>query len=159
MERLRGITRSIEINHFGAIEKKGWDKTYWFFDLHSTVIKPNYQAGNIPKEFYPHAKEVLQMLSERDDVCMCIYTCSHPHEVEQYVAYFKECGINFEFVNKNPEVKTVEGGYGYYADKPYMNVLFEDKAGFDPDHEWIEVRDFLNEKYGIPTEEPTTGVA
>ena len=148
MERLRGIVRSIEINHFQAIERKGWNKTYWFFDLHSTVIKPNYEYGNIPKEFYPYAKEVLQMLSDRDDVCLAIYTCSHPHEVDQYKEYFKEHGIRFQFVNKNPEVKTEEGGYGYYEDKPYMNVLFEDKAGFDAEVEWEEVRDFLKQKYG-----------
>ena len=151
MKRLRGVVRSIELNHFQGMEKKGWDKTYWLFDLHSTVIKPNYEYGNIPREFYPHAKEVLQMLSERDDVCMAIYTCSHPHEVEQYKVYFEEHGIKFEFVNKNPEVKTEEGGYGYYEDKPYMNVLFEDKAGFDPENEWEEVREYLNGKYGTTT--------
>lgn len=151
MEKLRGVVRSIEINHFQAIERKGWNKTYWFFDLHSTVIKPNYEYGNIPKEFYPHAKEVLQMLSERDDVCMAIYTCSHPHEVAQYREYFEEHGIKFEFVNRNPEVKTEEGGYGYYEDKPYMNVLFEDKAGFDAETEWEEVREYLTKKYGTTT--------
>jgi len=153
MKRLRGVIRSIEVNHFQGMENKGWDKTYWFFDLHSTVIKPNYEYGNIPKEFYPHAKEVLQMLSDRDDVCMAIYTCSHPHEVEQYKAYFEEQGIKFQFVNKNPEVTSVEGGYGYYEDKPYMNVLFEDKAGFDPEHEWEEVREYLTEKYGSTANE------
>lgn len=150
-----GVVRSIEINHFQAIEKKGWDKTYWFFDLHSTVIKPNYEYGNIPKEFYPYAKEVLQMLSQRDDISLVIYTCSHPHEVQQYIEYFQENEIHFDFVNKNPEVSSVEGGYGYYEDKPYMNVLFEDKAGFDPETEWLEVRDFLKNKYSNATENKT----
>lgn len=143
-----GIIKAIEINHFEAKERKGWDKTYWFFDLHSTVIKPNYEYGNIPKEFYPHAKEVLQMLTKLDDVCLAMYTCSHPHEVEEYLEYFKENGIHFDFVNRNPEVKTQEEGYGYYEDKPYMNVLFEDKAGFDAETEWEEVKNLLIEKYG-----------
>lgn len=145
------ILRAIQINHFDAMEKKGWDKTYWFFDLHATIIKPNYEYGNIPKEFYPHAKEVLQMLSKLDDVCMAIYTCSHPHEVKQYLEYFEENDIKFAFVNRNPEVETQEGGYGYYEDKPYMNVLFEDKAGFDAETEWEGVKALLIEKYGEAT--------
>lgn len=145
------IIHSIKVNHFDAKEKKGWDKTYWFFDLHSTVIKPNYEAGNIPREFYPYAKEVLQMITKLDDICMAIYTCSHPHEVKQYLEYFREHDIHFEYVNKNPEVETQEGGYGYYEDKPYMNVLFEDKAGFNPETEWKEVLDLLIEKYGTIT--------
>lgn len=132
--------------------RKNWDKIYVFCDLHSTVIKPNYEVGNIPTEFYPYAKEVLQILSKREDVCLVIYTCSHPHEIAQYIEYFKSHEINFQFINKNPEIKTIAGGYGYYEDKPYMNVLFEDKAGFDADSEWEEVRDFLIEKYGINKE-------
>jgi hypothetical protein len=144
------IVRAIQKNHFEAMERKGWAKTYWFFDIHGTIIKPNYEYGNIPTEFYPHAKEVLQMLSKLDDVCMAIYTCSHPHEVDQYLKLFEENGIHFDFVNKNPEVVTEEGGYGYYEDKPYMNVLFEDKAGFDADTEWEEVKALLIQKYDIP---------
>jgi hypothetical protein len=142
------IVRAINVNHFEAMEKRGWDKTYWFFDLHSTVIRPNYKVGNIPREFYPHAKEVLQMLTKLDDVCMSIYTCSHPHEIEEYLKYFEENDIVFDYINGNPEVQSKEGGYGYYKDKPYMNVLFEDKAGFDADTEWEDVRNLLTEKYG-----------
>lgn len=149
MERLKGIIRAIEINHFEGIFKKGWDKTYWFFDLHSTIIKPNYEYGNIPTEFYPFAKEVLQLISKRDDISMGIYTCSHPHEVEEYIEYFTCNDIHFQFINKNPEIKTVEGSYGYYKDKPYMNVLFEDKAGFDPDHDWEEVLNYLTLKFKL----------
>jgi hypothetical protein len=29
-----------------------------------------------------------------------------------------------------------------------MNVLFEDKAGFDPETEWKEVLDYMKSKYG-----------
>jgi phosphomannomutase len=142
-----GVTTAIKRNHFEAMEKRGWDKTYWAFDLHSTVIKPNYEAGNIPTEFYPLAKEVLQFLTKQDDVCMIMYTCSHPHEIDEYIRFFEEHGIVFEHINANPEVPTDVNGYGCYDTKFYMNVLFEDKAGFDAETEWEEVRDLLNEKY------------
>ena len=123
------IIRAIE-NGFKAMSERGWDKIFYLVDLHSTVIKPNYQAGNIPKEFYPHAKEVLQMITKRKDICLIMYTCSHPHEIVEYHKFFKGHGIVFEYVNENPEVKTQEGGYGCYDTKPYMNVLIDDVFEF-----------------------------
>jgi len=144
-----GVLRAIRTQHFGQIEKRGWNYTYWAFDLHGTIIKPNYEAGNIPTEFYPYAMEVLQMLSKRDDVCMYIYTCSHPHEQAQYIELFKGLDIEFKWVNENPEVPTDNTGYGYYEDKPYFNVLFEDKAGFDPEEDWEDVRDYFRGRHSF----------
>jgi hypothetical protein len=142
------VTNSILINHFEYKEKRNWDKTYFAFDIHGTILKPNYTYGNTPDEFYPMAKETLQLISTLSDVCMILYTCSHPHEIEEYIELFKANNINFQFVNENPEVPTDPNGYGCYDKKPYMNVLFEDKAGFDPKIEWQEVYDLLTEKYG-----------
>jgi len=128
---------------------RGWDKTYWVFDIHGTILKPNYEYGNIPKEFYPSAKETLQMISKMEDVVMILYTCSHPHEIEQYIEYFKDNDIKFDYINENPEIATNLEGYGNYDKKPYMNVLFEDKAGFDGDTDWIKVYEFLKAKKGL----------
>lgn len=143
-----GIIKSIEVNHFEYKEKRNWDKTYWFFDIHGTILKPNYLYGNTPKDFYPHAIECLQFLTKLPDVEMIIYTCSHPHEIQEYVKLFDEFGIKFKFINENPEVETQVNGYGCYDKKPYMNVLFEDKAGFDPEVEWKEVLELMKSKYG-----------
>ena len=145
------ILNAILKNHFEYKEKRGWDKTYWFFDIHGTILKPNYTYGNTPKDFYPYAKETLQFLSKLPDVCMILYTCSHPHEIEEYVKLFEENGIKFEYVNDNPEVVTDVNGYGCYDKKPYVNVLFEDKAGFDPETEWKLVLFLMREKYGKNT--------
>lgn len=141
-------TRAIK-TCFEQRQKRGWDRLYFFFDIHGTILKPNYQYGNIPKEFYPHAKEAMQLISKLPDVCMVLYTCSHPHEIEQYLEFFKENNIHFQYVNENPEVATDLNGYGCYDKKPYINVLFEDKAGFDPETEWLEVLELLTNKYGI----------
>jgi len=146
------IVRAIQYNHFNAMRSRGWDKTYWFFDIHSTILKPNYKEGDIPKEFYPKSKEVLQHISKRDDVTMILYTCSHPHEVQEYIDFFDSHNIHFEYVNENPEVVNSQTSYGCYDKKPYMNVLFEDKAGFDPDKDWrrvesvIQYNDVMNTK-------------
>jgi hypothetical protein len=139
------VTRAIK-NYFNDKEKRGWDKGYFMFDIHGTILKPNYEYGNIPKEFYAFAKETLQMISKMEDVVMILYTCSHPHEIEQYIEYFKENDIHFDYINENPEIATNLEGYGNYDKKPYMNVLFEDKAGFDGDNDWEEVLNFLTTK-------------
>jgi hydroxymethylpyrimidine pyrophosphatase-like HAD family hydrolase len=141
------ITRAIEINHFKMKEDRGWDRTFWFFDIHGTILKPNYQYGNPPKEFYPMAKETLQLISKQSDIVMILYTCSHPHEIEEYLQFFKENDINFKYVNENPEVVTDVNGYGNYDKKPYMNVLLEDKSGFNPDNDWFLVYDLLTQYY------------
>jgi hypothetical protein len=145
------ILNAIIKNHFEYKEKRGWDKTYWFFDIHGTILKPNYTYGNTPKDFYPYAKETLQFLSKLPDICMILYTCSHPHEIEEYIKLFEENDIKFQYVNDNPEVVTDINGYGCYDKKPYVNVLFEDKAGFDPETEWKLVLFLMKEKYGKNT--------
>jgi hypothetical protein len=134
-------------NAYDLKEKRNWDKLFFFFDLHGTVIKPNYKYGDIPSEFYPHALETLQFLTKIDDVCMIIFTCSHPHEIELYIKIFNSNSVTFDHINENPEVLTQSGGYGCYDKKPYMNVLFEDKAGFDGNEDWLPVLNFLKEKY------------
>lgn len=121
--------------------ERGWERTYWAFDVHGTMIFPNYSSVEIPKQFYPHAKEVLQALSLREDVCMILFTCSHSHEMEQYLEYFRNNNIHFKYVNCNPEVAS--GGYGCFDSKFYFNVLFEDKAGFDPVEDWLKVKELL----------------
>lgn len=142
------IKRAILVNHFEYKNSRNWDKTYWGFDIHGTILKPNYQFGNTPDEFYPLAKETLQMLSKLPDVCMFLYTCSHPNEIEEYLTLFKANDIHFQYVNENPEIITDKAGYGNYDKKPYMNVLFEDKAGFNPEEDWGEVYSLLRANYG-----------
>ncbi len=142
------VTKAIKINHFEYKVKRNWDRTFWGFDIHGTILKPNYQYGNTPDEFYPMAKETLQYLSKLPDVVMFLYTCSHPHEIEEYINLFESNGIHFKYVNENPEIPTDPKGYGNYDKKPYMNVLFEDKAGFDPETEWSEVYELMFNHYG-----------
>jgi hypothetical protein len=54
----------------------------------------------IPDEFYPLALETLQMISKMSDVVIFLYTCSHPHEIEQYLKLFSDNNIHFKYVNE-----------------------------------------------------------
>lgn len=136
------ITKAIK-NSFITAQRKNWDCTYWAFDIHGTIVYPNYSAAEIPTRFYPFAKECLQLISQRKDVIMILYTCSYPHEIEQYLNFFRANGIDFKYVNNNPEV--VNEAYGFYEQKFYFNVLFEDKSGFDPEEDWENVYRMLKE--------------
>lgn len=143
------ITNTIN-KEFEKAKSRGWDYIYWAIDIHDTMIKSNYQSGNIPSEFYPHAKETLQMLTKRTDVKLILYTCSHPHEIEQYKTLFAENDINFDFINENPEVKTDTAGYGNYDKKFYFNVLLDDKAGFEPLTDWEDINTMMKPQHELP---------
>lgn len=121
-------------------EKRGWDKIYFYFDIHETILYPDYNNED-PLKFYEHAKEVLQYLSNRKDIEMGLFTCSYPQEIKRYKKFFKENGIVFKYANKNPDVE--DTAYGYYEDKPYFNVLFEDKAGFDGENDWLKIKEYF----------------
>ncbi len=119
---------------FNAAKRKQWDKLYVAIDIHDTFIHGNYLVGDIPKEFISISKEVLQYLSNRKDIILLLYTCSHPTEIIKYLEYFKENKINFKYANENPEVPN--NALGCYDTKMYFNLLFEDKSGFDGETDW-----------------------
>ena len=134
------ITRAIE-NCLRNAKARLWEKTYWAFDIHGTILKPNYKPNEISREFYPFAIDVLQILDKRKDIVKILYTCSYPIEIEQYVDLFSQHQIYFDHINQNPEV--ANGGYGYYQDKFYFNVLMDDKAGFDGETDWRAIKKLL----------------
>ena len=134
------ITRAIA-NCLRAAKERGWTKTYWAFDIHGTILKPNFRRDDISREFYPAAKEVMLELGKRKDIIKILYTCSYPKEIDQYIEYFREHGIIFDYINENPEV--ADGGYGYYQNKFYFNVLMDDKAGFDGETDWIAIEKII----------------
>ena len=142
---MSSIIKAIE-KAFFIKEKRNWDTIYWAIDIHDTIVKSNYEVGNIPKDYYENAVEVLQLLTNRKDIKLILYTCSHPHEVEKYHEFFAENNIKFDFVNQNPNVLTDLQGYGNYEDKPYFNVLLDDKAGFNPDEDWKLIIEYFKNK-------------
>jgi hypothetical protein len=135
------VTRGIE-NCLRHAKERGWKKTYWAFDIHGTIVKPNFRRDEISREFYPGAVDVMQELSKRNEIVKILYTCSYPFEIQQYLEYFKQHGIHFDYINQNPEIP--DGGYGYYQNKFYFNVLMDDKAGFDGETDWLEIKKIID---------------
>jgi hypothetical protein len=119
---------------FEKARKRNWDKIYIFVDLHDTVLGSSYTGTDISKNFFEGAITTLQAFSQRKDIVLVIYTSSKDDHIEQYREMFKMLGIHFMYVNENPEQ-----GNTYYADfskKPYMNLILDDKAGFEPKRQW-----------------------
>jgi len=132
-------------NIFKAAEEKEWFETYWAFDFHSTIFKPTYDTNARSIEYYPFAKECLQLLSGRDDIFLITWTSSHPDEIARYNKIFQSDGIYFDHINTNPGISSKLGNFGHYESKFYFNILFEDKAGFDPETEWEEIYNYLKD--------------
>ena len=125
---------------------KNWEKIYVAVDIHDTILKACYEEKE-EYDFFPHALQALRMLSERNDICMILWTACHPGPLADYLARFEEEGIHFDYVNCNPEVSNTE--LNNFDNKLYMNVGLNDKFGFEGEKDWQAVIDVL-EKYQIP---------
>ena len=128
------------LNCFQVAKNRNWDKVYWAVDVHGVTIIPNWKE-ELPMKMYDGAVEALQLITSRKDIELILYTCSWPKEIAQYLKLFESYGIHFNYVNENPDVNNTD--YGYYKDKPYFNVLLDDKAGFDPFTDWPLVINIL----------------
>jgi hypothetical protein len=130
---------------------RNWDTLYSLWDIHSTVLVPDYDENKKTElKFYPFAKEVLQLLSnhqpELNEIkqVLIMFTCSFPDEIERYQKFFKEHHINFKYVNENPDVHNTRLGC-FTNGKYYCNFGFDDKFGFQP-YEYEEIYNFFIEK-------------
>lgn len=143
-----GIEYSLE-KWYNKKISKGWYKTYFAFDVHGTILLPKYNSDT-EFEFYSHAKETLQIISKRPDIVMIIYTSSYPEQIKIYNKFFKKNKIFFDYFNENPE--QIDNAYGYYKNKPYFDIYLEDKAGFNPEFDWLLLKVLITEKYTLESE-------
>ena len=116
---------------------------FWAIDLHDVIIPASYKRTNQGRQFAFGAREVLQWLTNREDMCLILYTCSHDSYVDEVLTWMQVNGIRFDYVNENPEVGSDDlrniGG------KFYFDVLLEDKAGFDLNYDWGNIKGALEE--------------
>jgi len=132
---------------FKHTSNKKWNKTYWAFDIHGVISKPDYRRDKKQINYYKYAKETLQLISkEYKNIVMIVFSSSYPKELKIYLNTFEKDNINFKYVNENPEIDSDKGDFGYYKEKFYFNVLFEDKAGFDPETDWKAIYEYLKSK-------------
>lgn len=125
---------------FQLKKEKGWKYLYFMIDIHNTVIKPTYDKS-LDFEFFPYAKECLQMLSKRDDVKLIMWTSTHAKTIYDYEKKFWEYGIVFNFVNENPDFE--DDDIRCFIDKFYYDLGIDDKFGFDAETDWKPLYNYL----------------
>ena len=135
---------------FNHAKERQWYETYFSIDVHGVISKPDYRRIVKKINYYPYAKETLQIMSNRDDIIMIMSTSSYPDEIEIYLDQLAKDNIKFKYVNENPEISSDKGSFGYYKDKYYFNVSFDDKAGFDPYRDWKFLYDYFMSSNYLP---------
>jgi hypothetical protein len=125
---------------YEQFESRSWDKIYIALDIHGTVADADYT--NNSECLYESCIQPLQAISKLPEVCVILFSCCHPESYESYFELFNHHGIDVRYFNDNPEVENTKTGC--FDRKFYYNIIFEDKAGFEP-WMWPSVRDaFLN---------------
>lgn len=125
---------------FRKIKERGWEHIYVIVDMHDTVFKSTY--GNDQKLIpYDLAVDCLMKLSYRKDVKLIYWSSTNETEQKRHLEYLSGYNINFDYINENPEEASTS--YADFDKKFYMNVILDDKAGFDPNEDWFELYLYL----------------
>ena len=125
---------------FSRMKEKNWEKIYVAVDIHDTILRACYEAEET-YDYFPLAFECLWLMSQRNDICLILWSSCHKEVLARYVNHFLSDGIRFDYVNANPEVEDTP--LQCFGEKLYMNVGLDDKFGFDAEYDWMEVLEVL----------------
>ena len=137
------IIKAIE-NAIARANAKKWEFVYFLVDIHGTVFVPSYLAKE-NYEFYPYAKQVLQLLSAGGSTKLILWTSTGKEYIKEYLDVFERNHIYFDYVNENPEVtrQDTDPLSLDLSEKFYFNIGIDDKFGFDPETDWKEIFDYI----------------
>ena len=127
---------------FIRMREKNWEKIYVVVDIHDTILRACYDDEET-YDYLPSAKQALQMMSLRKDICLILWSSSHRDKLMEYTRHFLDDGIRFDYINENPEVDNTR--LQSFEEKLYMNVGLDDKFGFDGETDWKIVCQVLGE--------------
>ena len=135
---------------FAAYKERGWEHIYVAIDVHNTLVWPTYDE-DLELQFYPGALQALRLMKEEfgDTFKFIMWTSTTPEYIEKYKEYFAKYGLYFDYVNENPEV-VADNQSAVTADfsrKFYFNIGLDDKFGFDPIEDWLNILDYFNERF------------
>ena len=125
---------------FNGLNNGSFKCIYIMVDVHNTILKPTFDKKET-FEYFPYAKETLQLLSEKENIKLIMWTSSYDEKIQIYLKHFEENGIIFNFVNENKEYGNVS--FACFDTKFYYDIGIDDKFGFDAEHDWKEIYTFL----------------
>lgn len=127
---------------FNRMREKDWEKIYVAADIHDTILRACYDDEET-YDYFPFAKETLQVMSLREDICLILWSSCHRDKLGEYARQFQNDGISFDYINENPEVGNTH--LQNFEEKLYMNVGLDDKFGFDAETDWEIISHVLEE--------------
>jgi len=127
---------------FSRMKEKNWEKIYVAVDIHDTILRACYDDEET-YDYFPRAKDTLQAMSRREDICLVLWSSCHRDKLMEYARHFLEDGIRFDYINENPEVDNTR--LQNFEEKLYMNVGLDDKFGFEAETDWEVVGRVLEE--------------
>lgn len=110
-----------------------WDMLYFAVDLHDTIIESH---SEYEIKTFKYAIDVLIELSKFSDITLILFTSTFLVDLREFFEYCEQFNIKFKYINENPECENT--ATADFSKKFYYNVIFDDKAGFDP-NEWVTV--------------------
>ena len=116
---------------FKRMKERNWEKIYVLVDIHDTVFEACYHDKEEHK-WYPSQQ-----------ISLILWTSTYNNVINEYLEYFKENGIRFDFVNVNTETKNTS--LSCFNEKTYFNVGIDDKFGFEAETDWETLYDYLVE--------------
>lgn len=125
---------------FKRKKEKNWEKIYVIVDIHDTIIRACYDDEET-YDYYPLAKEALQLMSVREDICLILWSACYEDKMDAYLKQFADDDIRFDYANCNPEVENTH--LSNFDAKFYFNVGIDDKFGFDAKRDWKRVIECL----------------
>ena len=128
---------------FDRKREKCWEKIYVVVDIHDTILRACYESEET-FDFYPYAREALQLMTSRDDICLILWSGCYEEQMAVYRSRFAEEGIRFDYANENPEVKKTS--FQNFEQKLYFNVGIDDRFGFEPETDWVSVIEAISIK-------------
>ena len=121
--------------------ERHWEKIYVIVDIHDTIVHACYERAET-FDYFPSAREALQLMTSRDDICLILWSSTYREKLAMYLARFAADGIRFDYVNANPEVTNT--ALSDFEAKLYYNVGIDDKFGFEPETDWTSVLEVLS---------------
>lgn len=129
---------------FKLMKQRNWEKIYVVVDIHDTILIPCWHNDET-FNYKPFAKKTLQMLSERKDICLILWSSSYDKTlIDLYHNRFDIDDIHFDYINENPECLNTD--LACFDKKFYMDIGIDDKFGFNANFDWLQIYLYLKWK-------------
>ena len=70
---------------FKRKKEMNWEKIYVVVDIHDTILRACYENEET-YDYYPYAREALQLMTSRDDICMILWSGCYDEQMAMWRA-------------------------------------------------------------------------